>query len=85
MKLLYEGKAKRLYETETAHKLPMEFKDDATTFDGQKKAPLDHRGCRLWDVKTGEQMDKDRFRRDLGDVMKHDAEVLKRAEHAADA
>jgi phosphoribosylaminoimidazole-succinocarboxamide synthase len=26
-------------------------------------------GCRLWDLKTGEKMDKDRFRRDLGNVM----------------
>lgn len=26
--------------------------------------------CRLWDAETGERMDKDRFRRDLGDVLK---------------
>ncbi len=25
-------------------------------------------GCRLWDAKTGEKMDKDRFRKDLGKV-----------------
>lgn len=25
-------------------------------------------GCRIWDIKTGEKMDKDRFRRDLGNV-----------------
>jgi phosphoribosylaminoimidazole-succinocarboxamide synthase len=25
-------------------------------------------GCRLWDAKTGEKMDKDRFRKDLGQV-----------------
>ncbi len=25
-------------------------------------------GCRLWDAKTGEKLDKDRFRRDLGNV-----------------
>ena len=24
--------------------------------------------CRLWDIETGEKMDKDRFRRDLGNV-----------------
>ncbi len=24
--------------------------------------------CRLWDVETGKKLDKDRFRRDLGDV-----------------
>ena len=44
MKLLYEGKAKRLYETETAHELLMEFKDDATAFDGKKKAQFDNKG-----------------------------------------
>ncbi|MGJ8634364.1 MAG: phosphoribosylaminoimidazolesuccinocarboxamide synthase [Luteolibacter sp.] len=35
-------------------------------------------GCRLWDLKTGEKMDKDRFRRDLGDVMEAYEEVLSR-------
>ena len=35
-------------------------------------------GCRLWDLKTGEKMDKDRFRRDLGNVMEAYEEVLKR-------
>jgi len=28
-------------------------------------------GCRLWDAATGEKLDKDRFRRDLGDVIEH--------------
>jgi len=28
-------------------------------------------GCRLWDATTGEKMDKDRFRRDLGEVIEH--------------
>ena len=28
-------------------------------------------GCRLWDAKTGEKLDKDRFRRDLGEVIEH--------------
>lgn len=35
-------------------------------------------GCRLWDLKTGEKMDKDRFRRDLGNVMEAYEEVLQR-------
>jgi phosphoribosylaminoimidazole-succinocarboxamide synthase len=35
-------------------------------------------GCRLWDLKTGEKMDKDRFRRDLGGVMEAYEEVLGR-------
>lgn len=34
--------------------------------------------CRLWDMKTGEKMDKDRFRRDLGGIETYYAEVLKR-------
>ena len=25
--------------------------------------------CRLWDIKTEEKLDKDRFRRDLGDLI----------------
>jgi phosphoribosylaminoimidazole-succinocarboxamide synthase len=28
-------------------------------------------GCRLWDASTGEKFDKDRFRRDLGEVIEH--------------
>lgn len=32
-------------------------------------------GCRLWDSRTGEKLDKDRFRRDLGDVIAHYREV----------
>ena len=35
-------------------------------------------GCRLWDAKTGEKLDKDRFRRDLGGVIEHYREVAKR-------
>ncbi len=35
-------------------------------------------GCRLWDAKTGEKMDKDRFRRDLGSVIEHYREVARR-------
>jgi phosphoribosylaminoimidazole-succinocarboxamide synthase len=34
--------------------------------------------CRLWDVKTGEKMDKDRFRYDLGKVEEAYQEVAKR-------
>ncbi|WP_028829501.1 phosphoribosylaminoimidazolesuccinocarboxamide synthase [Proteocatella sphenisci] len=34
--------------------------------------------CRLWDVKTNEKMDKDRFRRDLGNLIEGYEEVLKR-------
>lgn len=35
-------------------------------------------GCRLWDKKTGEPMDKDRFRQDLGGVEEAYDEVLRR-------
>ena len=35
-------------------------------------------GCRLWDAKTGEKLDKDRFRRDLGTVIEHYREVAQR-------
>lgn len=36
--------------------------------------------CRLWDVNTNEKMDKDRFRRDLGNVEETYQEVLKRVQ-----
>jgi phosphoribosylaminoimidazole-succinocarboxamide synthase len=35
-------------------------------------------GCRLWDLKTGEKLDKDRFRRDLGGEMEAYQEVARR-------
>lgn len=34
--------------------------------------------CRLWDIETNKKMDKDRFRRDLGDVEETYQEVLNR-------
>ena len=34
--------------------------------------------CRLWDVNTNEKLDKDRFRRDLGDLVEGYEEVLSR-------
>lgn len=34
--------------------------------------------CRLWDVETGEKMDKDRFRKDLGKVGDYYREVARR-------
>jgi len=34
--------------------------------------------CRLWDTKTNEKMDKDRFRRDLGNVEDAYQEVARR-------
>ncbi len=38
--------------------------------------------CRLWDTDTGKKLDKDRFRRDLGDVLGGYREVLRRLRHA---
>jgi len=35
-------------------------------------------GCRLWDAKSGEKLDKDRFRRDLGSVIEHYRDVARR-------
>ena len=35
-------------------------------------------GCRLWDLETGEKLDKDRFRRDLGDVLEGYREIGRR-------
>lgn len=34
--------------------------------------------CRLWDMETGEKLDKDRFRRDLGNVKEAYVEILNR-------
>lgn len=36
--------------------------------------------CRLWDLQTGEKLDKDRFRFDLGDLVTGYSEVLRRVE-----
>ena len=34
--------------------------------------------CRFWDIKTHEKLDKDRFRRDLGNVEEAYAEMMRR-------
>lgn len=44
MEPLYEGKAKRLWETEDPNVLRMEFKNDATAFNGEKKAQFESKG-----------------------------------------
>ncbi len=45
--------------------------------------------CRLWDMKTNNRLDKDRFRRDLGGIMDAYREVARRlgvfVEHAVDS
>ena len=35
--------------------------------------------CRLWDVKTGDKLDKDRFRQDLGGLLNAYQEVAARS------
>jgi phosphoribosylaminoimidazole-succinocarboxamide synthase len=37
--------------------------------------------CRLWEVGTGNKLDKDRFRRDLGNIEQAYQEVLRRVSH----
>ncbi len=43
-KFLYEGKAKKIYATANPKQLLVEFKDDATAFDGDKKDQLEDKG-----------------------------------------
>ncbi|MFW6266387.1 MAG: phosphoribosylaminoimidazolesuccinocarboxamide synthase [Halanaerobiales bacterium] len=43
-KMLYEGKAKKIYETDNKDQLICEFKDDATAFDGKKKDQIKEKG-----------------------------------------
>ena len=43
-KLLYEGKAKKLYGTDNSELLIQEFKDDATAFDATKRGTIQDKG-----------------------------------------
>ncbi|WP_102347884.1 phosphoribosylaminoimidazolesuccinocarboxamide synthase [Bacillus sp. Marseille-P3661] len=42
--LLYEGKAKRIYSTDEENIVWVEYKDDATAFNGEKKAQITGKG-----------------------------------------
>jgi phosphoribosylaminoimidazole-succinocarboxamide synthase len=44
-KLLYEGKAKKIWETEDSELLISEFKDDLTAFNGEKKSSQEGKGA----------------------------------------
>ncbi len=44
LKQIYEGKAKKLYETENKDQLIQEFKDDATAFDATKRGTIVNKG-----------------------------------------
>jgi len=43
-KLIYEGKAKKVYETDDADLFIQEFKDDATAFDATKRGTIQQKG-----------------------------------------
>ena len=42
--LLYEGKAKKVYKTEDPDVLIVDYKDDATAFNGEKKGTITGKG-----------------------------------------
>ena len=42
--LMYEGKAKRVYKTDSAGVLWIEYKDSATAFNGEKKSEIAGKG-----------------------------------------
>lgn len=44
MKPIYEGKAKRLFTTDDPNVLRMEYKDEATAFNAEKKAEFENKG-----------------------------------------
>ncbi|MBI5124391.1 MAG: phosphoribosylaminoimidazolesuccinocarboxamide synthase [Candidatus Omnitrophica bacterium] len=44
LRQIYEGKAKKLFETEDADLLIQEFKDDATAFDATKRGTIQNKG-----------------------------------------
>lgn len=41
---LYEGKAKKVFKTEDADQLIVDYKDDATAFNGEKKGTIVGKG-----------------------------------------
>jgi phosphoribosylaminoimidazole-succinocarboxamide synthase len=43
-KLLYEGKAKKIFETDSPSEVLVYFKDDATAFNGEKKGQINSKG-----------------------------------------
>lgn len=58
----------------------IDFKIEFGRFDGQVilADEISPDTCRLWDAQSGEKMDKDRFRRDLGNVEDAYVQVAKR-------
>ena len=43
-KMIYEGKAKKVFTTDNPEHIIQEFKDDATAFDGKKKGKILEKG-----------------------------------------
>ena len=44
LEMLYEGKAKKIYETDKEDMVIVHYKDDATAFNGEKKAQIESKG-----------------------------------------
>lgn len=44
LEMVYEGKAKKVYRTDSPDHYWVEYKDDATAFNGQKKGTIDNKG-----------------------------------------
>ena len=44
LEMLYEGKAKQIYKTAKEDEIIVYYKDDATAFNGEKKAQIDNKG-----------------------------------------
>ena len=42
--MLYEGKAKKVFKTENPDILIVDYKDDATAFNGEKKGTIEGKG-----------------------------------------
>jgi phosphoribosylaminoimidazole-succinocarboxamide synthase len=63
-----------------ANLILVDFKLEFGRFDGELYLgdEFSPDGCRLWDARSLEKMDKDRFRRGLGGVVEAYAEVARR-------
>ena len=62
----------------------VDFKLEFGRFDGEVILcdEISPDSCRFWDINTNEKLDKDRFRRDLGDVLDGYRDVLDRMKNA---
>jgi phosphoribosylaminoimidazole-succinocarboxamide synthase len=68
------------YKNDALHD-PMVSEDHITAFGWAAPQEIDEispDSCRLWDTKTNDKMDKDRFRRDMGGLVEAYQEVAKR-------